>query len=85
MAAARFKGVRSQICLDCNDIVKNLFHKCFTNSASIVHRRHHSHVRTRANAIQCCGLMRLNGSGPRLGDNETRENKVELESVDVRV
>ena len=49
MAAAWFKGVRCQICLDCNDTVNKLFHKCFTNSTSIVHRSHHSHMYTRAN------------------------------------
>ena len=49
MAAAWFSGVQLSICLDCNDTVNKLFHKCFTNSASIVHRSHHSHVRTRAN------------------------------------
>ena len=51
MAAAWFKGVWSQICLDYNDTVNRLLHKCFINSASIVHRSHHSHVRARAN--QC--------------------------------
>ena len=29
--------------------LNKLFQKCFTNSTSIVHRSHHSHVRTRAN------------------------------------
>ena len=53
MAAAWFKGVRRRISLDCNDTVKKLFHKCFTNSTSIVHRSHHSHVCTRAN--HCSG------------------------------
>ena len=48
MAAVWFKGVQRQICLDYNDIVK-LVQKCFMNSASIVNRSHHSHVRTRAN------------------------------------
>ena len=49
MAAAWFKGVPRQICLDCNDTVNKLFHKCFTHSTSIVHQSHHSQVRTRAN------------------------------------
>ena len=44
-----FKDVQRRICLDCNDTVNKLFHKCFTNSASIAHRSHHSHVRTRVN------------------------------------
>ena len=48
MAAAWFKGVQHRICLDCNDTVNNLFHKCFTNSASIANCSHHSHVCTRA-------------------------------------
>ena len=38
-----------RICLDCNDTVNKLFHKCFINSVSIVHRSHHSHLRTRTN------------------------------------
>ena len=46
MAAAWFRGVQ---CLDYNDTFNKLFHKCFTNSASIVDHSHHSHVRTRAN------------------------------------
>ena len=33
MAAAWFKGVQRCICLDCNDTVNKLFHKCFMNSA----------------------------------------------------
>ena len=37
------------ICLDYNDTVNKLFHKCFMNSASIVKHSHHNHVRTRAN------------------------------------
>ena len=37
------------ICLDCSEIVNKLFHKCFTNSASIVHQGHHSYMCTRAN------------------------------------
>ena len=49
MAAAWFKSVPRRICLDYNDTINKLFHKCFTNSASFVHRSHHSHVRTRAN------------------------------------
>ena len=49
MAAVWFKSVQRQICLDYNDIVNKLFHKCFTNSASTVHQSHHSHVCTRAN------------------------------------
>ena len=49
MAAAWFKGVQHRICLDCNDTVNNLFHKCFTNSASIANHSHHSHLRTRTN------------------------------------
>ena len=36
MAAAWFKGVQRRICLDYNDTVNKLFHKCFMNSASIV-------------------------------------------------
>ena len=48
MAAAWFKGVWRWICLDCSDTIIKLFHKCFTSSASIVHRSHHSHMRTRA-------------------------------------
>ena len=44
MAAAWFKVVRRRICLDYNDTDNKLFHKCFTNSASIVHRSHLSHV-----------------------------------------
>ena len=43
------KGVPRRICLDYNDTFNKLFQKCFTNSASIVHRGHHSHVPTRAN------------------------------------
>ena len=35
MAAAWFKGVRRRICLDYNDTVNKLFHKCFTNSAAL--------------------------------------------------
>ena len=46
MAAAWFKGVQRHICLDYNDTINKLFHKCFTNSASIVN---HSQVHTRAN------------------------------------
>ena len=49
MAAAWFNGVQLCICLDYNDTVNKLFHKCFTNSASIVHRGHRSHVHTRVN------------------------------------
>ena len=33
MAAAWFNGAHLSICLDCNDTVYKLFHKCFTNSA----------------------------------------------------
>ena len=36
MAAAWFKGVQRRICLDYNDTVNKLFHKCFMNSVSIV-------------------------------------------------
>ena len=49
MASAWFKGVQRRICSDYNDTVNDLFHKCFTKSASIANRSHHSHVRTRAN------------------------------------
>ena len=35
MAAACFNGVRFRICLDCNDTVNKLFHKCFTNSRAL--------------------------------------------------
>ena len=45
MAAVWFKGVQRLICLDV-DTVNKLFHKVFTDSASIVN---HSQVRTRAN------------------------------------
>ena len=31
MAAAWFKGVQRRICLDYNDTINKLFHKCFTN------------------------------------------------------
>ena len=30
MAAGWIKGVQCRICLDCNDTVNKLFHKCFT-------------------------------------------------------
>ena len=49
MAAAWFKGVQGHICLDYNDTVDKVFHKCFTNSASFVNCSHHSYVCTRAN------------------------------------
>ena len=49
MAAVWFKGVPRWIYLDYKGTVNKLFHKCFTNSASTVHRSHHSHVCTRAN------------------------------------
>ena len=42
VAAAWFKGVQRRICLDYNDTVNNLFQKCFTNSASIANRSHHT-------------------------------------------
>ena len=49
MVAVWFQGVPCRISLDYNDTIHKLFHKCSTNSASIVHRSHRSHVRTRAN------------------------------------
>ena len=48
MAAVRFKGLQRRICLDYNDTINKLFQKCFTNSASIANKSHHSHVPTRA-------------------------------------
>ena len=49
MAAAWFKGVKRWICLDYNDTVNKLFHKVFTDSASIVNHSHHSRLHSRAN------------------------------------
>ena len=62
MAAVWFKGVQHRICLDYTDtsMINKLFHKCFSNSASIAKcsivmcapepiTAHHSHVRTRTN------------------------------------
>ena len=44
MAAACFKGVQLRICLDCNDTVNKLFHKCLTNSRALS---------TRATTVTC--------------------------------
>ena len=69
MAAAWFKGVRRRICLDCNDTVNKLFYKCFTNSAE--------RCPPEPGAQQSL-----------FGSEEIRrrtDNKVESESVDVRV
>ena len=63
MAAAWFKGVQRRICLDYNNTVNKLFHKCFTNSTSIANHSHHGHVRTRASDWTLFNVALLNRHG----------------------